>query len=108
MWQMTHVHARLHHSIGDGENGGGSPGNGEGSAIGCDGIGRSVSAPCGVHASAPSWASRPFVVSRQWVPHTFTAHEAIPAPWRPRLLTFGAAPRRPPRRTGSRTSDWPH
>ena len=33
---------RLHHSIDDGENGGGSPGNGDGYAVWCDGIGRTV------------------------------------------------------------------
>jgi len=37
-----HTHAQLHHSISDGENGGGRPGNGEVSAVWRDGIGRNV------------------------------------------------------------------
>ncbi len=37
-----HVHMRLHHSIGDGENVGGSPGNGDVYAVWRDGIGRKV------------------------------------------------------------------
>jgi hypothetical protein len=37
-----HVHMRLHYSLGDGKNVGGSPGNGDVYAVWCDGIGRSV------------------------------------------------------------------
>ena len=73
-----------------------------------DGLGRSVSATCGVHASATSWVSRPAVVAWRWAPHPCTEHEATYAHWRPSPLTSGAAPRRPPPRTESRTSDWLH
>jgi hypothetical protein len=46
---------RLHHSIGDGENGGGSPGNGEVYAVWRDGVGRSGSAGAGTTCDAPGF-----------------------------------------------------
>jgi hypothetical protein len=40
--RSLHVHMRLHHNIGDGENVGESLGNGDGYAVWRDGIGRTV------------------------------------------------------------------
>ena len=41
--RSLHAPMRLHHSIDDGENGGGSPANGDGDAVWCASFGRSVS-----------------------------------------------------------------
>jgi len=55
--RSLHAPMRLHHSIDDGENGGGSPANGDGDAVWCASFGRCVSrcGPmerlCGHHAS---------------------------------------------------------